>query len=171
MKKLYTRTSSQKLVRNTIRIASTLLIMLFSLLVFGNQKSIYQEVVPDTLTMEEQSLLVSNNEIALDEDEKDKVETDSKSNTSKAILDNRGYLVTVNSSNDKFKHVVTTDQERVVKIFQAYFGTDLDIMKILNYSPYFDMKTDDIYFYAEKGTVKEGKDGKLKFKRLKKSRK
>ena len=34
----------------------------------------------------------------------------------------------------------------------------------------FDMKTDDVYFYAEKGTVKEGKDGKLKFKRVKKKK-
>jgi hypothetical protein len=146
--------------------------MLFSIVVFGKQKTNYFEIPGDTLALEEQTLLVSNSEISTIENGiVSDGSIDSKVTANKPLAIERGYLVTVNSSSEKFKHVVTTDQERVIKIFEAYFGTDLDIMKILSHSPYFDMKTDDVYFYAEKGTVKEGKSGKLKFKRLKKSKK
>lgn len=156
-----------------LNLFATFVLMLFSLVVYGKQINMVEEIPQDTVTLEEPDLLVTNSKVSLIEDEKVVVDGKSKSKvkTTSQLPLGRGYLVTVNSSNEKFKHVVTTDQDRVVKIFEAYFGTDLDIMKILNHSPYFDMKTDDVYFYAEKGSVREGKDGQLKFKKLKKSRK
>jgi hypothetical protein len=145
--------------------------VLFTVVVFGKQIYTMEEIPRDTSTMEEPGLLVTNSEVFSMENEKVIAEkNESKIKATNQLPGDRGYLVTVNSSNEKFKHVVTLDQDRVIKIFEAYFGTDLDIMKILNHSPYFDMKTDDVYFYAEKGTVREGKNGELKFKRLKKSR-
>lgn len=151
----------------------TFIFIFSAAVVFGKQINTIEEIKRDTVTQEEPGLLVTNSEVSLIENEKIVVDgkSESKIKTTTQLPPDRGYLVTVNSSNDKFKHVVTTDQDRVIKIFEAYFGTDLDIMKILDYSPYFDMKTDDVYFYAEKGSVREGKDGQLKFKRLKKSRK
>lgn len=79
-----------------------------------------------------------------------------------------GYLVTVNA-NKKFTRTITKDPREVEQIFQQHLQTDLDIIKILNKSPYFDMKTDQVYFYAEVGTVRSGKKGKLKFRKMKKS--
>ncbi|MDB4581521.1 hypothetical protein N9164_00075 [Draconibacterium sp.] len=156
-----------------MNLLTTFIFVLFTVMAFGKQINSMEEIPRDTLTLEEPGLLVTNSEVSSVENEKVIVDGKNKSNinTSKQLPADRGYLVTVNSSNEKFKHVVTADQDRVVKLFEAYFGTDLDIMKILDYSPYFDMKTDDVYFYAEKGSVREGKDGQLKFKRLKKSRK
>ena len=156
-----------------LKLSASVVLMFFTVVVFGKQITIIEETLVDTISLEEQELLVTNNDVLSAEKNivKADVKSDSELNTTGSSVAQRGYVVTVNSSSDKFKHVVTTDQDRVAQIFQAYFGTDLDIVKILNYSPYFDMKTDDVYFYAEKGTVKEGKNGKLKFKRLKKKKK
>ena len=156
-----------------LKLFSTLTLLLFTVVVFGKQIVIVEETKGDTISLEERELLVTNtNTLSSEKNSKNvAVESESERITTDNSISQRGYVVTVDSSSDKFKHVVTTDQDRVAQIFQAYFGTDLDVVKILNYSPYFDMKTDDVYFYAEKGIVKEGKNGKLKFKRLKKSKK
>jgi hypothetical protein len=103
-------------------------------------------------------------------DERDVVSPVKNKSIIPSVDQDRGYLVAV-TSNKKFKRTITKDPELVVQIFEKNLGTDMDIMKILNDSPFFDMKTDGIYFYAEVGTVREGKKGKLKFKKMKKYRK
>lgn len=175
MKKNYLLFDSLKFQSRFFVKVSVLVIVLFVTTgVFAVEKYTQNVFEKDTLTSQESEMLVQNAEVSSSVNRDAEIEGKKESLPAAPKLLNgkeRGYIVTVNSSSEKFKHVVTTDPERVVKIFQAYFGTDLDIMKILNYSPYFDMNTDDIYFYAEKGTVHEGKDGKLKFRKTKKSRK
>ena len=87
------------------------------------------------------------------------------------FAEEKGYLVAVDCTSGKIKRTITQDSTRVEQIFESYFGTDLDIVKILENSPYFDLKTDDVYFYTEVGTVKKKKNGELKFRKKKKSRK
>jgi hypothetical protein len=82
----------------------------------------------------------------------------------------KGYLITVSFDKD-FERTITKDPELVVQIFEKHLGTNLDIIKIIKQSPYFDIKTDGIYFYAEVGKVRQGKNGKLKFRKIKKSEK
>ena len=87
-----------------------------------------------------------------------------------SVEGDRGYLITV-SYKKEFERTITKDPDQVAQIFEKHLGTNLDIMKILNQSPYFDMKTNGIYFYAEVGNVHQGKNGKLKFRKIKKSEK
>lgn len=98
-------------------------------------------------------------------------ETDVKNGSSGSLAkENLGYLVTVNVDK-KFERTITKDPGMVIQLFEQHLQTDLDIIKILNKSPYFDMKTNNVYFYAEVGMVKSGKNGKLKFRKLKKTEK
>lgn len=77
------------------------------------------------------------------------------------------YLVSISKKNIFYCDYVKTKKQVSEKVF-VYTQQEFNFNEILVNSIYFDLKTEKYYVYVEKKRVVRKKNGKIKYKRIKK---